>query len=110
MNRKGLGTVVLAAGLTAACAPPANTEEMVRGALEQANIRDVDVDLDNAANTVRLTGTVDTIADRRRAEELATAIVGTSGHVQNAITVEGLGTVDGDATHGTTPDTQSPDR
>src|SRR5688500_378378 len=110
VTRRGLGTVALAAGLTVACAPLTNTEEMVRGALDQGNISDVDVDLDKAANIVRLTGTTDTLADRRRAEELATAIVGTSGRVQNEITVEGLATVGGDASHLTGPDTQGADR
>ena len=80
--------VVMASG----CVRPDNTEEMVRGALEQANIGEVDVDRDQ--QTVRLTGTVDTLADRARAEELATAIVGTTGHVENEIVVAGLGTSD----------------
>jgi osmotically-inducible protein OsmY len=83
--------VVLTAALTLACGSPDDTEEMVRGALEQANLRTVDVDLDDAAHTVRLTGTVDTLSDRARAEEVAAAVVGTTGEVQNDIVVAGLG-------------------
>jgi osmotically-inducible protein OsmY len=77
-----------------ACGQTGDTEEMVRDALSQANIREVDVHLDRAEQTVRLSGTVETLADRLRAHELATAIVGTSGHIENQIAVEGLGAVE----------------
>ena len=85
---------VVAAALTFACGRAGDTEEMVRDALYQSNIRDVDVHLDRSEQTVRLTGTVETLADRVRAQELATAIVGTSGQVENRIAVEGLGAVE----------------
>jgi osmotically-inducible protein OsmY len=83
-----------AAALTLACGRTGDTEEMVRDALYQANIRAVDVHLERSEQTVRLTGTVETLADRVRAHELATAIVGTSGHVENEIAVEGLGVIE----------------
>jgi hypothetical protein len=92
--KRRIAAVAVVAGLALACVQQGNTEEMVREALDQANIRDVDVDLDSAAQTVRLTGTVETLADRVRAQELAAAIVGTTGHVRNEISVEGLGVVE----------------
>jgi osmotically-inducible protein OsmY len=42
------------------------------------------------ANVVHLQGTVDTMADRTRANEIATAVVGTSGRVLNELTVDTL--------------------
>ena len=86
-----LGMVALAAAVTLACGPTTDTEETLRSALKQTNIRDVDVDLDAATHTVHLTGTVDTLADRVRAEEVAAAVVGTTGEVRNDIVVSGLG-------------------
>ena len=78
-----------AAAAMVACGRADDTEEMVRAALVQADIREVDVVADE--DTVRLTGTVDTLADRTRAVELAAAIVGTAAAVRNEITVTGLG-------------------
>jgi hypothetical protein len=86
--------VALTVTLVLACGRPGDTEEMVEDALYQANIRDVDVHRDRSQQIVRLTGTVETLADRVRAHELATAIVGTSGRVENEISVEGLGVVE----------------
>jgi hypothetical protein len=80
---------VIGAALLLACTPSDDMEEMVRDALKQANVGEVEVHRD--ANTVHLTGTVDTLADRSRAEELAAAIVGTAGRVSNEIAVTGLG-------------------
>ena len=39
---------------------------------------------------VRLTGSVDTLAERRRAEKIAAALLGPSGTVVNELDVEGL--------------------
>ena len=80
---------VIGAALLLACAPSDDMEEMVRDALKQANVGEVEVHRD--VTTLHLTGTVDTLADRSRAEELAAAIVGTSGRVSNEIAVTGLG-------------------
>ena len=84
----------LAAALTFACGRPDDTEEMVRDALDQANFGEIDVELDRTEQTFHLTGTVETLADRVRAQELAAAIVGTTGQVENDITVEGLGVIE----------------
>lgn len=91
-------TAAIAAAAAAAlvgCGRPDDMEEMVRAALVQANIRRVEVRADEGG--VRLTGTVDTLADRTRAVELATAIIGTAGEVENEIAVTGLGPVHGDS-------------
>jgi osmotically-inducible protein OsmY len=64
--------------------------ESAERALEQANLADVDVDWDKDARIAHLKGTVDTPADRQRAEEVATAAVGTTGKVLNEVTVKGL--------------------
>jgi osmotically-inducible protein OsmY len=73
-----------------ACDRGPDTEENVRKALEQANMDAVQVDVDDEARIVHLQGTVGTMADRTRANEIATAVVGTSGRVLNELTVEGL--------------------
>lgn len=73
-----------------ACDRGPRTEDTVRKALDQANMNAVEVDVDDEANIVHLQGTVGTMADRTRASEIATAVVGTSGRVLNELTVEGL--------------------
>ena len=73
-----------------ACDRGPDTENTVRSALDQANMDAVEVDVDREANIVHLQGTVGTMADRTRANEIATAVVGTSGRVLNELTVEGL--------------------
>jgi hyperosmotically inducible protein len=78
------------ASVAMACNRGPDTEDNVRKALNQANIRTVEVDVDREANIVHLQGTVGTMADRTRANEIATAVVGTSGRVLNELTVEGL--------------------
>jgi osmotically-inducible protein OsmY len=94
--RRALLCALLCGALAVACGQNADTKANVRNALDQANIANVDVDVDRNANIVHLKGTVGTIADRTRAEEIANAAVGTSGRVLNELTVEGLnaGTAD----------------
>ena len=82
-------SVGIVMALAAACGPSDDTEEIVRAALVQASIPGVTVDADEAV--VRLSGSVDTLADRIRAVELATAIVGAARRVENDIAVTGLG-------------------
>lgn len=87
---------VLSGALAVACGRGVDMKENVQNALDQANIENVAVDVDRDENIVHLKGTVGTIADRTRAEEIANAAVGTSGRVLNELTVEGLnaGTAD----------------
>ena len=76
---------------TAACSSSApNPTDKAETALEQANLKDVDVDWDQDARVAHLKGTVESTADRQRAEEIATAAVGTSGKVLNEVTIKGL--------------------
>ncbi len=67
-----------------------DTEANIRKALQQANMRKVTVDVDRDAQIVHLQGTVDSAADRSRAEEVANAVVGTTGHVFNELTIAGV--------------------
>jgi osmotically-inducible protein OsmY len=92
VRTKTICAVSIAAGLALGCFTPDDTKESVEQALEQANLSDVEVSVDADSNVIRLTGTVERVADRVRAEEVASAIVGTTGRVQNELTVAGLGT------------------
>src|SRR4030095_12439804 len=62
--------------------------EHAEQALKQANLNDVDVDWDKQARGAHLKGTVDSPADKQRAEEVATAAVGTTGKVLNEVTIK----------------------
>ena len=63
--------------------PSTRTKE----ALDQANIKDVNVDWDKDARVAHLKGTVDSPRERDRAEQVAATAVGTSGKVLNELTV-----------------------
>ncbi len=60
-------------------------------ALDEANIKDVNVDWDSEARVAHLKGTVDSPRERERAAEVAQTAVGTSGKVLNEVTVGGMG-------------------
>src|SRR5687768_10343289 len=81
--------ILAATTLSAGCGRP-STERNVRQALEQANIGTISVDVDEEARIVPLSGTVNTLSDRTRAEEVAAAAVGTSGRVLNDLTVASI--------------------
>ena len=72
------------------CGSAPDTEGNVRKALDQANMQVVQVQVDDDANIVHLKGSVDTMDERTRAEEVASAAVGTTGRVLNELTVKGL--------------------
>jgi osmotically-inducible protein OsmY len=82
--------VLWAFGLVIACGGGPDPGENVEQALRQADVTGVTVDVDRDANIVHLRGTVGSMADRTRAEEVASAAVGTSGRVLNELTVAGL--------------------
>jgi osmotically-inducible protein OsmY len=82
--------LVAVAAVGIGCGRAPDTEENVRKALDQANMQAVQVEVDDNANIVHLKGTVETIGDRTRAEEVASATVGTTGRVLNELTVKGL--------------------
>lgn len=103
--RKTGGVALIGAMLVLACGARDDTEEAVRAALEQADLRDVQVVRENDA--LRLTGTVDTLAERTRAVELAEVLAGTSAEVRNEIAVTGLGPL-GESTPGRSPAGEEP--
>jgi osmotically-inducible protein OsmY len=90
MKARRITSSFFAVALAVACGGRPDTKDNVEKALKQANIDTVDVDVDHDANVVHLKGTVGTMSDRTRAEEVASAAVGTSGRVLNELTVEGL--------------------
>ena len=79
--------LALAAG---ACNRAPNPEEQVSKALKDANLEAVKVDWDKEARVAHLTGTVEQPTDRQRAEDVATAAVGTSGRVLNELTIKNV--------------------
>ena len=83
-------TLLTAAWLCTGCHRGPNTEENLRKALNQANMQHVDVKVDADEHIVHLKGVVGSMADRSRAQEVADAVVGTSGRVLNELSVKGL--------------------
>ena len=83
-----LHALLVSTAMALACGGREDTKANVEKALEQANIPNVEVAVDE--NIVHLKGTVGTMSHRTRAEEVASAAVGTSGRVLNELTVEGL--------------------
>jgi osmotically-inducible protein OsmY len=75
-----------ACGSGSAASPASNTEK----ALKDAHLNDVKVDWDSDARIAHLRGTVDSPADRERAEQVASSTVGTSGRVLNEVTIKGI--------------------
>src|SRR5215212_6679182 len=79
-----------ALAFAAACNTGPNPSEDVLKALKAASLNDVLVEWDSNARIAHLKGTVDRPADRQRANEIATATVGTTGTVLNELTIKGL--------------------
>ncbi len=90
---KAIPAVALMGMLTVACDRPADQpdyQSRVNDQLKTANLDDkVKVDWKNDERVLHLSGEVERAADKTRAEELASQIVGTSGRVVNEIEVEG---------------------
>lgn len=82
-------TLALAAGACNRAEVPDPTDR-TRLALDEANIKDVNVDWDGDARVAHLKGTVDSQRERERAEEVAQTAVGTTGKVLNELTVVGM--------------------
>jgi osmotically-inducible protein OsmY len=83
--------LMAAVGAVAGCRNTGpNPSEQVLTGLKAANLNDVTVEWDSSARIAHLKGTVDKSADRKRAEDIATATVGTTGTVLNEVTVKGL--------------------
>jgi len=82
--------VMTATWLGTGCQRGPDTQENLRKALDQANMQQVTVKVDDDEHIVHLRGTVNSMADRSRAEEVAGAVVGTSGRVLNELSIKGL--------------------
>jgi osmotically-inducible protein OsmY len=83
------------------CQRGPDTKGDVRKALDQANMQHVEIKVDNDEHIVHLQGVVGSMAERTRAQEVADAVVGTSGRVLNELSVKGVnegtaGDLDGD--------------
>jgi hyperosmotically inducible periplasmic protein len=91
LNDMGVALFLAAALVSGACSRPATPDpsKTTEQALKDAKLDKVTVDWDKDAKVAHLKGTVDSAEDRRRAEEVASSAVGTSGRVLNEVTVEG---------------------
>lgn len=91
VNDMGVALFLAAALVSGACSRPATPDlsKTTEQALKDAKLDKVTVDWDKDAKVAHLKGTVDSAEDRRRAEEVASSAVGTSGRVLNEVTVEG---------------------
>ncbi len=78
--------------LVAACqnSKSPDVESRVQDRLKSADIKDVNANWKKDENTLHLTGEVKAAAEKQRAEELASEVVGTSGRVVNEVKVEGV--------------------
>lgn len=77
-------------GAGVACNRGPDPEDQINKALKDAQLNDVRADWDKDAHVAHLKGTVDQATDRQRAEDLASAAVGTSGRVLNEVTVKNV--------------------
>ena len=90
MGRVGLAAVLSVALGGAACNRGPNPADEVNRALKDAKLDTVNVDWDKEAHIAHLKGTVDSPTDKQRANDVATAAVGTSGRVLNEVTIRGV--------------------
>lgn len=88
-----LAALLAAAPMTLACADRAGQpdyEARVNDELKAVNLDSkVNVDWKADERTLHLSGEVERVADKARAEELAQQVVGTSGRVVNEVKIEG---------------------
>jgi osmotically-inducible protein OsmY len=91
ISRVGSALVFTSALAIGACTTNTpDPSDQVSKALKSANLDDVKVDWDKDARIAHLKGTVDQATDRQRAEQVATAAVGTSGRVLNEVTIKNV--------------------
>jgi osmotically-inducible protein OsmY len=74
--------------LVGACHRGPDVKDRVSQQLKDERIEDVNVDYDRDTRIVHLKGTVDSAAEKQRAERVAERVVGTSGRVANELTVK----------------------
>jgi osmotically-inducible protein OsmY len=82
--------LILSAAMVAGCGreDTPDYQGQVNDRLEQANLDDVRADWNRDERILRLSGEVDTQAQRTRAEEVAQQVVGTAGRVVNEVKLE----------------------
>jgi osmotically-inducible protein OsmY len=85
-----VAALLVAAPMATACNTQPDVEEQVSRSLEQNKLDNVRVEWDDEAKIAHLRGSVNSSADRQRAEEIANTAVGTNGTVLNELTVEGM--------------------
>jgi hyperosmotically inducible periplasmic protein len=85
-----VASVLVVSGTAACAAGTADPTRPAEQALEQAALEGVEIDWDDETRIAHLVGTVDSPADRRRAEDVAEGVIGTSGQVLNELTIRGL--------------------
>src|SRR5204863_8996514 len=93
MRARAVLSILPAFALTCALGCASKTpdpSEDAEQALKDARLDSVKVAWDDEARIAHLRGTVDSTADRARAEDVATSVVGTTGKVLNEVTVRGL--------------------
>ena len=89
---KQLGRRTLAfffAATLVACDRAPDPADQVKNALKAEKIDDVTVNFDRDSKVIHLKGSVDSNAEKMRAEQVATKAVGTAGNVLNELTIEG---------------------
>ncbi len=78
-------------GMLAACSKNSNDpKDRVDKALSDANVKGVHTSYDRDADVVHLQGTVDSVDQKERADQVATTAVGTTGKVLDEIKVQGM--------------------
>jgi len=91
MRLRGIASLaVFATAIGVGCQSGPDTKDDVRKALDQANMQQVTVKVDDPERIVHLQGIVGSMEERSRAQEVADAVVGTSGRVLNELTVKGV--------------------
>jgi osmotically-inducible protein OsmY len=90
IHAAAIAGLLSAAQFSAACNRQPDVKDHVQQSLKQANIEHVNVDYDRNARVVHLKGNVANSTERQRAEQVASAAVGTSGTVLNELTVENM--------------------
>ena len=84
------GALLVAGAISiSACNRAPDPGEQVKDALKAAAIEDVNVNYDRDSKAIHLTGSVESAAIKKQAEQVAAKAVGTSGNVLNELTVEG---------------------
>jgi osmotically-inducible protein OsmY len=87
LTRFSLVAIVVSLALVGGCNRGPDVKDRVSQQLKAERIDEVNVDYDRDARIVHLRGTVDSAAEKLRAERVAEQAVGTTGRVANELTV-----------------------